>query len=473
MFTGSFNNEKVKGQGFTDENTEIIINDFAGNWEGIQLNGKKISVNNLVTPYIDLAMQSTADFSTLNNKIGLRTIELVKGKASLNLQYAGLIPEDLSILDKLEGKLNFSNGTINYLPRNFTFNNCSGSILFSGSNIKVDDLQCDLGRNHFKVNVTGTNLGGLSATNNSEATISCSVYSPALNIADFKALFSRKKAKATYTGKMKNIINMASGIDDVMDHGNLNVSINAGSVYYNNFTGKNLTGNILFSNNNLKISGVSLQHANGKLMLNADITQNATNHSASAKAVLANVDVSKVFQSFDNFGQDGISGQNLKGTLNTNADVKLLIDNTGSIVPGSMNGIVDFSLNKGALINYEPLENMKNFIFKNKDMSHVYFAELKNKLEISNYKIKINRMEIQSSAIAMFVEGIYDIKKVDSKISIQVPLKGLKQRDSTFIPKNIGVNAKAGTSVYLEGKNDKTGKVKFGLNTTKTLRKLF
>jgi len=105
-------------------------------------------------------------------------------------------------------------------------------------------------------------------------------------------------------------------------------------------------------------------------------------------------------------------------------------------------------------------------------MSHVTFAELKNRLEVDGFRIKINKMEIQSSAIGMFIDGLYDIKKTDTKINIQVPLKGLK-RDSTYIPENIGLSKKTGTSVYLEGKADqKTGKVKFGLNTSKTLRKL-
>jgi len=49
-FTGSFSNEKVKGLGFTDPNSEIVLNNFSGNWDGIALSGKNISVTNLVEP---------------------------------------------------------------------------------------------------------------------------------------------------------------------------------------------------------------------------------------------------------------------------------------------------------------------------------------------------------------------------------------------------------------------------------------
>jgi hypothetical protein len=153
--------------------------------------------------------------------------------------------------------------------------------------------------------------------------------------------------------------------------------------------------------------------------------------------------------------------------------VSFTLDNSGSILPGSIKGIVDFSLKNGSLVNYEPLLNIKKSFLKNRDLSNIRFAELKNKLEVNGSKITINKMEIQSSAITMFVEGLYDMKKVESDITIQVPIKSLKEKDSSFIPKNVGLDGKKGTSVYLEGKNDKTGKVKFGLNTTKTLRKIF
>jgi hypothetical protein len=259
-----------------------------------------------------------------------------------------------------------------------------------------------------------------------------------------------------------------------MDNGNLAITLNAGAVQYKKFTGQNLNGSITFSNNDLFINYVSLSHANGKMNLNGEVRQTGNSNAASAKVNLQNVDVKKLFYAFNNFGQDGIASENIQGTLNSTANVSLQFDEKGIAIPGSIKGIVDFSLLNGALINYEPLQDIKKSIFKNKDMSHVTFAELKNKFEINGFQVKINKMEIQSSAIGMFVDGLYDIKKDATKINIQVPLKGLKQRDSTYVPENIGVDAKKGLSVYLEGKTDKqTGKVKFGLNTTKTIRKIF
>jgi hypothetical protein len=473
-FTGTFNNEKVKGAGFTDQNSEIALKQLTGNWEGIILNGKSITVTNLVDPYLQLALASATDFKTLDGKLGLRTIDLLEGNASLNLLYAGPLPEDISILDRLTGQLNFSNGKIRYVPRGFTFNNCSGTVFFSDNNVKVDNLKCDLGSNHFVVNVSGTNMSGLSKTDAGKASILCDVYVPSLNIAELTGIFSKKKKVTVVKPNKQKLINTASRVDDIMDNGSLSVSLSSGTVHYKNFTGQNLKGNVVFANDDLLLNNVTISHANGSMNVNGSIRQDATTNTASAKVNLQNVDVKKLFHAFNNFGQDGIASENIQGTLNALTNIGLSFDANGSIIPGTIKGTVDFSLRNGALINYEPLQDIKNSVLKKRDMSHVTFAELKDKLEIDAYKVKINRMEIQSSAIGLFVDGTYDIKKTDTKINIQVPLKGLKQRDSTFVPKNIGIDSKAGTSVYLEGKVDKkTGKVKFGLNTSRTIRKLF
>jgi hypothetical protein len=262
-------------------------------------------------------------------------------------------------------------------------------------------------------------------------------------------------------------------IDDALDHGQLKIQLNAGTVSFKNFNGRNLKGLVAFYGNDLQLTGVSIDHAEGNMMLDAKISDMGILHSTAAKVRLGDVDVQKIFKAFDDFGQDGINAQNLRGRLNATTNIAMTMDNTGNIVPGSMKGTVEFSLKNGALIDYEPMQNIKGFVFKNKDMSRVEFAELKNKLEVGNNKITIPRMEIQSTAIGMFVDGVYDLKKTDSKINIQVPLKGLKKRDSTYVPQNIGLDAKAGTSIYLEGKNDKTGKVKIGLNTTRTIGRIF
>jgi hypothetical protein len=61
-------------------------------------------------------------------------------------------------------------------------------------------------------------------------------------------------------------------------------------------------------------------------------------------------------------------------------------------------------------------------------------------------------MEIQSTVITLFVEGIYDLNGRNTDLSIQVPLSNFKKRGEDYIPENKGVETKAGASLFVRGR---------------------
>ncbi len=72
-------------------------------------------------------------------------------------------------------------------------------------------------------------------------------------------------------------------------------------------------------------------------------------------------------------------------------------------------------------------------------------------------------MEIQSSVLSMFVEGIYS-QKGGTDMSIQVPLSNLKKRGDDFNPENLGADKKGGRSIHIRGQPGPDGNVKFKLD---------
>ncbi|MEO6288533.1 MAG: AsmA-like C-terminal region-containing protein, partial [Ginsengibacter sp.] len=219
------------------------------------------------------------------------------------------------------------------------------------------------------------------------------------------------------------------------------------------------------------INSLRMEQSGGHMNMNGSlITQKSNYHQADLSVSLENVDVSKVFNDFNNFGQDGILAQNLSGKLSSTVKAKLLLNDDGIAYPNSIQGIVDFSLKKGTLINFDPVKKLQNFLFKNRDFENIQFAELKDRLEISKGEIKINRMEIQSSVLTLFVEGIYSMKGT-TDMSIQVPLKNLKKRNEDYKPENQGADKKGGASIYIRGRPGADGTIQFKPDLFKKLRK--
>ena len=175
------------------------------------------------------------------------------------------------------------------------------------------------------------------------------------------------------------------------------------------------------------------------------------------------MDVKRIFRAFENFGQDGITSQSLEGDLTAKITASLHLSENGAVSPASLVSNIDFSLKNGALIDYEPVKKMQRSIFKKRDFSNIRFAELKDRLEVKNREIKINRMEIQSSVLTMFVEGVYS-QRGNTDLSIQVPFNNFKKRDSTYNPENFGVDKKGGRSIYIRGRPGEDGDVQFVLD---------
>ncbi|HYE53591.1 MAG TPA: AsmA-like C-terminal region-containing protein, partial [Chitinophagaceae bacterium] len=261
---------------------------------------------------------------------------------------------------------------------------------------------------------------------------------------------------------------LANSIDRVMDHCNMNTRLQADRVAYKQFVATGVKANVLLTNNNWKFSNVSLRHADGSLNLDGSLEGMQSNiHRLNMNASLQSINISKLFQSFNNFGLDDLESKNIRGLLTTNIQLTGILDNEATLDPSSLNGVIDLSLLQGQLIDFEPLQKMSLFLLKKRDFSNLEFAELKNRFELNGRFLVINRMEVQSTALSMYVEGLYDLRGDSTDLVIQVPLSNLKKRKPDYVPENKGLDAKTGMSVYVRARSGKGDDIDFKIGLFK------
>ena len=104
-------------------------------------------------------------------------------------------------------------------------------------------------------------------------------------------------------------------------------------------------------------------------------------------------------------------------------------------------------------------------------LNNIAFAELKDTITIKDEKITVNRMEIQSNVLSMFVDGLYDLNGNGTDMSIQIPLSNLKKRNATYTPTNKGNRKDGGASVFIRAKPNDKGELKFSYDLFKRFRK--
>ena len=469
-FTGSFSNQYNPGIAPDDSNSIVKLNSFTSDWGKVSLKAKNIAVSNFDKPNLQFELFSQCTFPQLDKALSSNDLRFVEGNAKLYIAYNGPLIADPSLLDQLDAKIQIQNGKVIYVPENMTFSGCNGNINLTGNNLSVTNLRCNLNTNHFEVNINGYNLNRISSKEAGKATLNCNVFSPAVNLSDFTTLLGANSATASKK-KTGSFGSAASSIDNAVENGDIYINLKAQQLTLNNFKASNANAVLLFNSDGWGIQKASLQFADGSFNLSAKVQQTSNvSHQVNANVDLQHINVKKLFYAFDNFGQTSITSKNINGIMDSKVNITSGINNKGKFIPTTMNGKMYFSLKNAALINFQPFLNIQKFVFKNRNLDNVQFAELKDTFDIRNGDMYIHRMPIQSSALSMYIEGVYSFAN-NTDISIQVPLSNLKNNSDDDFKKIDKKKAnKPGASIYLRAK-DAGGQVKIGLDVFRKFRK--
>jgi len=471
-FTGSYTNELVPGLPRNDANSRVQFHKVKADWQGLTIRCENVYIDNLIAPMVNCDVKTDFSLTNINNLLNSNALKLNEGTGALDITYSGPLQENTTKNTLINGRFTLKNGQVLYRPRGIEFKNCNGVINFKNSDVAVG-FNCNIGGNKIDMNGGAKNLLSLIKTNPGKISLDWNVHSPSLNLESFTALLKkRNKVAVVVSNAQKNkLTKLASRIDNMLDQANVRLNVKADKLEYKRFIAHNVNASVTLLEDSYNLNKVSLQHGNGSMLITGYVRgANENYHEAKVKVNMNNVDINKVLYAFNNFGQDALKSDNIEGKFTSSIDVRMDIDRQLKKTPTNIQGFLDFSLKNGALINFEPIQKLQNFLFKNRDFKDIRFAELKDRLDVKDGDIKINRMEIQSTALSMFVEGVYSLKG-NTDISIQVPLSNLKKRGEDYKPENTGADAKGGTSVFVRGQPGADGNIKFKYDMFKKFRK--
>lgn len=235
---------------------------------------------------------------------------------------------------------------------------------------------------------------------------------------------------------------------------------------YNKFLGNNVSAELKYKTNELKLNHINFYAFDGNIKSNVEMRSMSNGKmKIYSNTSTKKVSIKKVFEAFDNFNQEFILSTNLKGKLDVNLDGEMFFKD-GEAQKESLNLLGHIKIKDGELIGFEPAKKLATFS-EIPELSHLKFATLENDIMINDSKIIIPQMNIVSNAMDINLFGShqfngdfeYHIKLLLSEI-IGGKNKRLQRRQSAFgVVEDDGLGR---TSVYLlaQGKKGDT-KIKF------------
>ena len=458
-FNGAYTNEVDKSIGHVDTNSAISFYFMKGNWRGIPFKADSITITNLKKPILAGKFVANFPLTNLNEIIGNQTLLFQGGTAQLNLAYRAPFMNDDPNNRFINGEIRIKNANAVYQPRNLSFKNGNANINFQGQDLFLNDIKVSSGGSSLYMKGSIRNFLNLYYTDPQKILLDWQISSPEINLKEFLGFLGKRRSNIAATG---NINKFSGQLDKMLDQASVHMKLAVAKVQYKKFVASSVNSEITLEQSGIKINNVSLQHAGGALRMNGYINQTGTVNELKINTQVTNANIRQLFYSFNNFGQSGITSENLRGAFSANTNVSGSLMDNGDIVSRSIRGTVDFNLKNGALIDFEPMIKIGAFAFKNRDFSNITFSNLSNNLDIHGDKVIIPPMRIESNVLNIFLEGVYGFSS-GTNIALQVPLRNPEKDKYVIDPQEKERRSKKGIVINLLAIDGGDGKVKFKL----------
>ncbi|WP_118972311.1 AsmA family protein [Taibaiella koreensis] len=455
---GEFYNNYVPGKGRGDGNSAVTITTLTGTYAEIPFKADSIVVYGLINPLMKLKLQSRFPVERLDAVIG-NTFDFKGGDADINLNYTGPVLSKDTFRHSMYGHIRIRDAALTYIPRSLAFSKCNVNIEFIGNDLLLRNTTLSSARSSVKIDGMARNFMNVYFLDPGKVIFDWNITSNQIDLNEYKTFLAPRKTRKVASRRKQNykLASISNRLSMLLDKSSMYLHVTIGKLLYNHFNAQQISADVALTNEAIDLKNARLQHAGGAVAADVHLNTSGSNTPFDINAKINNVKIDQLFYAFDNFGQSTLSSKNLEGALSAGVNVRGALTESGTLVKNSMNGKISFVLNNGELNNFPPFESIRKFMFKKRNLSHITFNTLKNDLDVTNGKININPMSIESSALTINIAGVYAFDK-GTDISVAIPLRN-PQKDRDLIAQGKKPKKDKGIVIYLRARDGDDGKV--------------
>lgn len=402
------------------EEEELSLTDVSAQFKDGKLKGN-IFVTGFENPKIKSHIEGDFNLETLHGFFHFENIKQLAGRLSVNGNLNGTwlaTAENDStdfIIKKAEGSIHLGEVSLKLYEQNIQYSQINGEVVVKDNNATVDGLSATINTTAFRLNGILKNFVPYVLFTHQKMNIVAELYSENININDIigKETMQEKQGGPPFALRFP---------DDI----NFNFDASIGKLTFDTFTAENVSGNFKLIDRLFTASGLTMNTAGGTLGSRVEVDgRSGREFFITSTTEVNEVNITSLFTSFGNFGQDEITDKHLKGKINASISFGAVMDTLMNILPDKVVSVADIKITDGELINLQSLTDIAAWMRTNakmklamngdiddleKRLTHVKFSELKNTIHIKGEKIEIPAMEVNTSAMKIKLSGTHSFK---------------------------------------------------------------
>ena len=173
---------------------------------------------------------------------------------------------------------------------------------------------------------------------------------------------------------------------------------------HNEFISKPLSASLYIKDNHLFCNSFLGRSCNGLFTGRFSTTSmGGGEYTLNADVNIEGVEIRELFDSFNSFQQDVLTGKNISGRLDGTLVFSTPIKN-GVVIKRKFEANSRIKVTDGRLVNVKQLESLSKFI-ELEELREIRFKDMENEISIRDELIRIPQMNIESSALNIALSG--------------------------------------------------------------------
>lgn len=285
-----------------------------------------------------------------------------------------------------------------------------GIIAFDGRNAEIKNLALAIGPSRFSIGGRANNVITYwkHIANNQDPPdplrFEGVVKSSYFNVGDLLALFPETKQTTSTKNNQKMDLQQLFQIKGAF-------SFLVEKLRYRRFKGSNFFGDIALEPGKITFQKFNVGTMGGQVGINASL-EFPNNREILGKANIdaRQVAIDSLFYQNNNFGQQTLTHKNLQGELTSDGQLTMKWHD-GTFQMDELKANATISIKNGELIGFDPMTALADHL-NMKELEHIQFSTLENKVRIANKTIHIPEVDIVSNAANMRVNGTHTFSNV-------------------------------------------------------------
>jgi hypothetical protein len=365
-----------------------------------ETNGGRISGNLTIKDFTDPNLSINAKAVTALEHIlpFIKQDKIISGKGRVEVQahYEGRIrkAEKASQIAAINsgGVIKGKNVTLVFKDKNTVISDLNTELLLNKNDLIIRSLDLKYNNTPFRITGSFDNLIPALFLKDEYPVASLDLYSPDADLGIFfKTSSTPNKDTTTVLAFPFRTANFTVKLD---------------KTHYEKFEASDVTGTFTLRNNILTGENVAFNTMEGKVSFEGTAHIIPKGVVVKASAAASHINISKLFYEFNNFGQETLTDQNLKGIGDADVNFQCFWNKKLDFDPSSLTALCNISIDKGELNNFEPLYLLGKYISLN-ELKNIRFSKLQNNFVVKDNKVIFPDMNINSNALNLTVSGTH------------------------------------------------------------------